>query len=307
MTEDTRPLMVSIRCTVYNHEPYLRQCLDGFVMQTTNFRFEAIVHDDASTDNSASIIREYAEKYPDIIKPIYETENQYSKHDGSLSRIVNAACKGKYIAMCEGDDYWIDPYKLQKQVDFMEKHPDYGLVYTNFKERLGDNLRDGTFPIIEEDCLNDYLLKKGFIPTPTTLYRSQLLLQMDSEYAKMGFLLGDAALWIQIMHVSKIKRLSDITSVYRVLEESASHSRNYEKRLLFYLSSWELRLYFAEKYKLVEISNRIQEEIIKNKAILSFYKGDYWSFFKAKPWKYGLLNIRFLMSLIKKRLYGLKL
>ena len=93
--------LVSIRCLVYNHGPYLRQCLDGFVMQKTNFAFEAIVHDDASTDNSAEIIREYAEKYPDIIKPIYETENQYSKHDGSLRRIMDAAIHpdAKYIAI----------------------------------------------------------------------------------------------------------------------------------------------------------------------------------------------------------------
>ena len=96
---DNQDLLVSIKCLVYNHEVYLRQCLEGFVMQKTNFRFEAIVHDDASTDGSAAIIREYAEKYPDIIKPIYETENLYSKHDGSLSRIVNSACKGKYIAL----------------------------------------------------------------------------------------------------------------------------------------------------------------------------------------------------------------
>ena len=123
--EDTRPVIVSIRCTVYNHELYLRDCLEGFVMQKTSFRFEAIVHDDASTDRSAAIIKEYAEKYPDIIKPIYETENQYSKHDGSLGRIMTEACRGKYIAFCEGDDYWIDPLKLQKQVDFLEYNTDY--------------------------------------------------------------------------------------------------------------------------------------------------------------------------------------
>lgn len=114
--------LVSIRCLTYNHAPYIRQCLDGFVMQKTNFKFEAIVHDDASTDGTADIVREYATKYPDIIKPILETENQYSKHDGSLKRIMNAAISpsAKYIAMCEGDDYWTDPYKLQKQVDFLE-------------------------------------------------------------------------------------------------------------------------------------------------------------------------------------------
>lgn len=123
--------LVSIRCLVYNHELYLRQCLDGFVMQKTNFPFEAIVHDDASTDGSAAIIREYAEKYPDIIKPIYETENQYSKRDGSLARAMDAAMHpdSKYVALCEGDDYWIDPEKLQKQVDIMENHPECTIAF----------------------------------------------------------------------------------------------------------------------------------------------------------------------------------
>jgi len=125
-TQQGAPL-VSIRCLVYNHEPFLRQCLDGFMMQQTTFPFEAIVHDDASTDGSAAIIREYAEKYPDIIKPIYETENQYSKHDGSIRRAMDAVMhpESKYIATCEGDDYWTDPNKLQIQVDFLESHPDY--------------------------------------------------------------------------------------------------------------------------------------------------------------------------------------
>ena len=129
MSEERVPL-VSIWCTVYNHEPYVRQCLDGFVMQRTNFPFEAIVHDDASTDGSAAIIREYAEKYPDIIKPIYETENQYTI-PGAFRRILEAALHpdSKYVAICEGDDYWTDPEKLQIQVDFLERHPDYSMCF----------------------------------------------------------------------------------------------------------------------------------------------------------------------------------
>lgn len=130
--ENRNQLIVSIQCLVYNHEPYLRQCLDGIVMQKTNFRFEAIVHDDCSTDGSRKIIEEYADKYPEIIKPIYETENQYSKNDGSLRKIVNARLTGKYIALCEGDDYWIDPLKLQKEVDYLESHLDVGMCFTNF-------------------------------------------------------------------------------------------------------------------------------------------------------------------------------
>lgn len=128
--------ILTIRCFVYNHEPYLRQCLDGIVMQKTNFPFEAIVHDDASTDGSAAIIREYAEKYPDIIKPIYETENQYSKKVGTLAKIMDAAMhpSSKYLAICEGDDYWTDPNKLQLQVDFLESHPDYVLCTHDYIE-----------------------------------------------------------------------------------------------------------------------------------------------------------------------------
>lgn len=110
-----QPLMVTIRCIAYNQEAYIRDCLEGFVMQKTNFRFEAIVHDDASTDGTATIIKEYAEKYPDIIKPILETDNQYSKHDGSLGRIMDEHTHGKYVAYCEGDDYWTDPLKLQNK------------------------------------------------------------------------------------------------------------------------------------------------------------------------------------------------
>ena len=130
--EDSHPLLLTVCCTSYNQVDYIRQCLEGIVMQRTSFRFEAVIHDDASTDGTQDIIREYAEKYPAIIKPILQQENQFSKHDGSLRRILITACKGKYTANLEGDDYWTDPLKLQKQVDFLESHPDYGMVRTNF-------------------------------------------------------------------------------------------------------------------------------------------------------------------------------
>lgn len=119
----TDEIMVSVLCTAYNHEKYIRHCLDGFVMQKTNFRFEVLINDDASPDNTAAIIREYEEKYPEIIKPIYQTENQYSKGISINKQILTPKAQGKYIAICEGDDYWTDPLKLQKQVDALESHP----------------------------------------------------------------------------------------------------------------------------------------------------------------------------------------
>lgn len=116
-------IMVSVLCLVYNHEKYLRKCLDGFVMQETDFKYEVIINDDASTDASADILREYEAKYPDIFKVIYQTENQYSKKKSVINGIY-AKAQGKYIAFCEGDDYWTDPHKLQEQVDILENNPD---------------------------------------------------------------------------------------------------------------------------------------------------------------------------------------
>ena len=114
-------IMVSICCTVFNHEKYLRKCLDGFIEQKTNFKYEVLIHDDASTDSSADIIREYEAKYPDIIKTIYQTENQYSKGVKISWNYLYPRAKGKYIALCEGDDYWSSPYKLQLQFNALEK------------------------------------------------------------------------------------------------------------------------------------------------------------------------------------------
>ena len=170
--------MVTIQCLTYNQEAYIRDCLEGFVMQKANFRFEAIVHDDASTDGTADIIREYAEKYPDIIKPIFEAVNQYSKHDGSLQRIMDEHTHGKYIAYCEGDDYWIDSLKLQRQVDFMESNPEYGLVRTNVNRLYQDTkkIEKDLFSNKEwcknKDTYEDYILRHWFAAPCTWLWRT---------------------------------------------------------------------------------------------------------------------------------------
>ena len=121
--------LVSVICTAYNHEKYIRYALNGFIMQETTFPFEVIIHDDASTDSTADIIREYEEKFPNIIKPIYQKENQYSKKVRITKDILLPKVKGKYIALCEGDDFWIDKHKLQKQVDYLEKYADCSFTF----------------------------------------------------------------------------------------------------------------------------------------------------------------------------------
>lgn len=124
-SKDTEHPLVSIKCLAYNHERYIAQTLDGFLSQETDFPFEVIVNDDASTDKTADVIREYEKKFPLIVKPLYQAENLYSKRDESLDRAVDVNLKGKYVAICEGDDYWTLPNKLQTQADFLESHDDY--------------------------------------------------------------------------------------------------------------------------------------------------------------------------------------
>lgn len=252
-----KEVLVSIRCTTYNHAPYIRQCLDGFVMQKTNFPFEAIVHDDASTDGTDKIILEYAEKYPNIIIPVLEEENQYSKGNGSVTRIVESYMRGKYIAFCEGDDYWTDPYKLQKQVDFLEAHPDYGLCHTDFYTTG----RRRITPVKEEKDDNYWpsILIKGLrIGTVTVMVRSDIYMNRPRLNVGKGWPIGDLPIWYEIARVSKIKYLPEITATYRIVAESASHSQSLDKVLRYEEKKLEMKRFYAKTYN-VEVDERIWE------------------------------------------------
>lgn len=120
--------VVSISCITYNHAPYIRQAIDSFLMQR-DVPFEVLVHDDCSTDGTAEILKEYEEKFPDVIKVLYEEENQYSKGISNISGVFNfPRASGRYIAMCEGDDFWNDRYKLKKQTEYMDSHPECSML-----------------------------------------------------------------------------------------------------------------------------------------------------------------------------------
>ena len=136
---------VSVICNAFNHGKYIRDTLNGFVMQKTDFKFEVLVHDDASKDDTADIIREFEAEYPDIIKPIYQTENQYSKNVWITDVYQLRRSKGKYIAICEGDDYWTDLDKLQKQYDALEAHPEIDIcVHASTLVNASDGSVSGT-------------------------------------------------------------------------------------------------------------------------------------------------------------------
>lgn len=232
-----KPILVAIHCLVYNHEPYLRDCFEGFVMQKTNFRFVAIVHEDCSTDHSADIIREYEAKYPDIFRPIYETENQYSKPDGSLGRIMNAAIDAtgaKYIAMCEGDDYWTDPYKLQKQVDILEADETLMACCTDCS--VVDNhsvlLKEKRGGVVKDDIPGRYNLRDFFrdnhqYPTLSVVYRNTHTKEVREKHAHTAnAFLGDWTMWICLMIYGDMYFLNEVTCAYRINPTSVTHTVN---------------------------------------------------------------------------------
>lgn len=234
--EKDNSLMVSIQCLVYNHEPYLRQCLDGIVMQKTNFRFEAIVHDDCSTDGSRKIIEEYAAKYPDIIKPIYETENQYSKKDGSLRRIIYDHIKGNYIAICEGDDYWIDSHKLQKQVVVLEENHEYSFCYTGFinvNENGHEICRPDYEHLMEKSYSGDILidlLGGNFIMTCTTCFRRDVIMSELNASVPCKY---DYSLFLTASVLGKAYYISSKTAAYRKTPTGAMATRKNEIEDMF--------------------------------------------------------------------------
>lgn len=180
-------VLVSINCITYNHEKYISKAIESFINQKTNFEYEILIHDDASTDRTAEIIRKYEKKYPQIIKPIYQVENQYSK--GKRASLINESrAIGKYIAICEGDDYWKDPYKLQKQVDYMEANPNCTLCFHNAEiiddkgtylnmRLISDDLSSGTYTAGQLAIL-------GFIPSASKLYKKSVFANPPEWYKR---------------------------------------------------------------------------------------------------------------------------
>lgn len=165
-------LMVSICCITYNHEKFLAQAIESFMMQKTNFQFDIVIGDDYSTDGTLSVMEHYRQIYPDKIKVISS-----EKDKGIVSNIIGctALCKGKYIALCEGDDFWTDPYKLQKQVDFLEKNLDY-VICCHYTRVINENYKTlyvhpNPVPLVHSylDLLSG---KQEETKTATLLYRN---------------------------------------------------------------------------------------------------------------------------------------
>lgn len=183
-------IKVSIICNTYNHEKYIEEALKSFLMQETNFNYEILVHDDASTDKTADIVRRYEKEYPDIVRPIYQRENQFSQGQSIDMKFQFPRVRGTYIAYCEGDDYWTDSHKLQKQYDALEAHPEVDICVHNHIEveaMTGDELVKRWVTRGEERIASQkevILGEGGFVATNSIFYRVSVY-EKDWPFFKM--------------------------------------------------------------------------------------------------------------------------
>jgi glycosyltransferase involved in cell wall biosynthesis len=228
---------VSICCITYNHEHFIEDALDGFLMQKTNFPFEILIHDDASPDQTASIIKKYEERFPALIFSICQTENQKSKGVGRMNPTFNFnRARGKYIAMCEGDDYWIDPEKLQKQYDFLEKETDCSVCFTaaKFENENYPNkesvYRPGKADNLKKFNLEKAIIKAGeFMPTASIFFRTRYAEELPKWFFDAP--VGDLPLSLFLGIKGKYGYINELTCVYRVNTlGSWSQQMSYEKR-----------------------------------------------------------------------------
>lgn len=211
----SRKPTVSIVCLTYNQSDFIRKTLDSFLMQKTDFSFEVLIHDDASTDGTTSIIEEYAEKYPDIVKPVYEKTNRYSQNDYSFINDTYQRALGDYVAFCEGDDYWTDPDKLQLQVDYMENNPKTTVCFHLVKVFFENNkVENETYPQVNADSKFTIkeLLKKNYIQSNSVLYKKS-----HTDYTTLPSNIIPSDWYMHLYHAQhgEIGFINKVMSAYR--------------------------------------------------------------------------------------------
>lgn len=258
--------LVSICCQTYNHVDYIEKCIEGFLSQKTTFKFEILIRDDASTDGTSDIINIYYNKYPNFISPIINLENTFSKGVPPIKDNINRA-KGKYIAICEGDDYWIDPFKLQRQVDFLECNNNYSICFTDYII-CDENSKN----FYNADLINKYknisifsrndIILSNFIPTATVMFKYR-----EEVFTKLAFNLypGDWFLHILNSEYGLIKFLPFESAVYRKHDGGICSSSNpidnnkkYIKSIGIFRKIYSNNYYVQFLFNLVILKIRLQ-------------------------------------------------
>jgi glycosyltransferase involved in cell wall biosynthesis len=270
-------MKISVCIVTYNHEAFIRECLEGAVSQQLTYEYEIVIGEDCSKDNTLAICREFQEKYPHLIKILSTPENLGMMKNGARTA---EACTGDYMAVCEGDDYWIDPHKLQRQVDFLEANPDYSMIAEN--GLVLNTVLNKEFPfnsIPECDLTVVDLLRKRQFPSASVLLRSKYV---KNNYPKPKYA-GDTFLWCYLATQGKVKYLPVISSVYRRGLQGVVLSTN-KVEWAKLMENWN-----------IEISEMLPEDfdraIFKRRNYAEYMKAFYFST-SVNDRKNALLSIR---------------
>ena len=282
----TEPL-VSVMMITYNHAPYIAQAIEGVLQQKVNFPIELVIGEDCSNDGTREIVFEYERKHLDIIRVITSDKNVGASENVSRTR---KACRGKYIALCEGDDYWHHPDKLQQQVNYLESHPECGLVYSSYdiyfvksKKRIKDFIKYRKWEMPRNPTVADIVeakggMKLGILPC-TAMFRRTLCEQIieSDPYLHQGnqFLRGDTQFMAEMTTRASVHYIPESLATYNQTEESATRSKDMTKIVQLQIADAKLGLYLCEKYKLSsEIRNQMETNWNNGLLRLAFHTRD---------------------------------
>jgi glycosyltransferase involved in cell wall biosynthesis len=314
-----KEIKISVSLITYNQEKYIRKCLEGILNQIVDYDFEVLVGQDFSTDGTHEICLEYANKYPNLIR-YYPRENNLGMNRNWIQTL--SQCKGQYIAICEGDDYWTDPYKLQKQVDFLEANPEYVLCFHKVKILKPDGFLVDDFitKVPEHYETIETLARLGnYIHTPSVVFRN-IIKEFPKEFIFSP--IGDYFIYMLLAEHGKLKYLKDEMAVYRdgvgIWSTHSNYSRNLKTAnthslIVSALSNNEF-IKNILKDRVLDFFNKFQTEIkpddllllntcsFMEKAIYTFLL--YNKFTNKKLEKYTAIDlIREVLKRIKKKIF----
>lgn len=267
---------VAVQVLTYNQKDYIAQCLDGIVMQRTTFPFVAVVHDDASTDGTADIVRQYAERYPDIIHPILQTENQYSKGNSPAKIVAEKinALNPKYKCIVDGDDYWTDADFLQVCYDWLEEHPACAVAYTKTQvmEMPSGLIREKDAGHRWETPTLETMLIRNMIPIHTALFRLDAYREYYQEVKpfEKPWQVNDWSIWLYMLAKHEVKFIDRTTAILRMTTVSMTRKKSLWARVRYLNNLKQIPLYFCQYSKEPGIKKRIERhynKLIRNLII----------------------------------------
>lgn len=265
-------IFVSVCCITYNHEKYISKAIESILMQKTKFSYQLVIGEDNSADNTKQICEQYVKSNPNRVRLLHSEKNIGMVQN--FTRTINA-CTGKYIAICEGDDYWADPYKLQKQVDILENNLDYGLVHTDYDILYDDSqvlkkkyYQHNNVTIAKENAYSGLLVSWG-IKTATVCFRKDIVEQSIKKLNRSNIMIFDLPLFLMMSTLTKFAYINESMVVYRHLNNSASHHLDKDKYYAHLLRNYKIKQFFIDNY---DVSEKTREIVKKQYYIGMFIR-----------------------------------